>query len=151
MESYICGVSTLPFPKMRLQLSRGGPDSELHQCLAGGAGDGAPAMARVAALMVGHARSPGCWREFGLPVDLAQAPLWGLGRVIAQEHSTFWGGLVDLETGFSRHDAALQLWAGDLRSPAGKINSLSGRATGSSHDWLESPIAASRNCAAMAL
>ncbi|UQA57015.1 type I polyketide synthase [Polyangium aurulentum] len=27
---------------------------------------------------------------------LAQAPLWGLGRVIAEEHPNLWGGLVDL-------------------------------------------------------
>ncbi len=26
-----------------------------------------------------------------------QAPLWGLGRVIAQEHPTLWGGLIDLD------------------------------------------------------
>lgn len=31
------------------------------------------------------------------PVNVAQAPLWGLGRVIAQEHPTLWGGLIDLE------------------------------------------------------
>jgi acyl transferase domain-containing protein/acyl carrier protein len=49
--------------------------------------------------------------EHGLAVDPAQAPLWGLGRVIAQEHSPFWGGLVDLETGCPPNDAALQLWA----------------------------------------
>src|SRR5208282_2557140 len=37
--------------------------------------------------------------------------LWGLGRVIAQEHPTFWGGLVDLEPGASLRDAAAhQLW-----------------------------------------
>ena len=33
------------------------------------------------------------------PLSVAQSPLWGLGRVIAQEHPTFWGGLVDLEPG----------------------------------------------------
>jgi acyl transferase domain-containing protein/acyl carrier protein len=27
---------------------------------------------------------------------LAQTPLWGLGRVVAEEHPEFWGGLVDL-------------------------------------------------------
>ncbi len=45
-----------------------------------------------------------------LAVEPVQAPLWGLGRVIAQEHSPFWGGLVDLEPGCSRNDAARQLW-----------------------------------------
>jgi myxalamid-type polyketide synthase MxaE and MxaD len=45
------------------------------------------------------------------PLSVAQAPLWGLGRVIAQEHPTFWGGLVDLEAGASLRDATvLQLW-----------------------------------------
>ena len=32
-----------------------------------------------------------------MPLAVAQSPLWGLGRVIAQEQPTFWGGLVDLE------------------------------------------------------
>jgi acyl transferase domain-containing protein/acyl carrier protein len=32
-----------------------------------------------------------------IPVEVAQAPIWGLGRVIAQEHPAFWGGLVDLD------------------------------------------------------
>jgi acyl transferase domain-containing protein/acyl carrier protein len=40
------------------------------------------------------------------PLSVAQSPLWGLGRVIAQEHPTFWGGLVDMEPGASLHDAA---------------------------------------------
>lgn len=33
----------------------------------------------------------------GAPVELAQAPLWGLGRVIALEHPDLWGGLIDLD------------------------------------------------------
>jgi len=46
------------------------------------------------------------------PLSVAQSPLWGLGRVIAQEHPTFWGGLVDLEAGASPLDAAAhQVWA----------------------------------------
>jgi myxalamid-type polyketide synthase MxaE and MxaD len=45
------------------------------------------------------------------PLSVAQAPLWGLGRVIAQEHPTFWGGLVDLDHGACRGDAeARQMW-----------------------------------------
>jgi myxalamid-type polyketide synthase MxaE and MxaD len=45
------------------------------------------------------------------PLSVAQSPLWGLGRVIAQEHPIFWGGLVDLEPGASLRDAAAhQLW-----------------------------------------
>lgn len=47
-----------------------------------------------------------------LPVSVAQAPLWGLGRVIAQEHPTFWGGLVDLDPGAGwRDDEARQICA----------------------------------------
>jgi len=49
--------------------------------------------------------------EEPVPLSIAQSPLWGLGRVIAQEHPTFWGGLVDLEPGASLGDvAAHQLW-----------------------------------------
>ena len=32
-----------------------------------------------------------------VPVNAAQAPLWGLGRVIALEHGEIWGGLIDLD------------------------------------------------------
>ncbi|MGB9513234.1 MAG: beta-ketoacyl synthase N-terminal-like domain-containing protein, partial [Candidatus Acidiferrum sp.] len=46
-----------------------------------------------------------------VPLSVAQSPLWGLGRVIAQEHPAFWGGLVDLELGASVGDAAAHpLW-----------------------------------------
>jgi myxalamid-type polyketide synthase MxaE and MxaD len=46
------------------------------------------------------------------PLSVAQAPLWGLGRVIAQEHPIFWGGLVDLDPGASAGDTeAGQIWA----------------------------------------
>ena len=31
------------------------------------------------------------------PIAVAQAPIWGLGRVIALEHPELWGGLVDLD------------------------------------------------------
>ena len=33
----------------------------------------------------------------GRSTTLAQTPVWGLGRVIAEEHPEFWGGLVDLD------------------------------------------------------
>ncbi|MBU6352351.1 MAG: SDR family NAD(P)-dependent oxidoreductase, partial [Chloroflexi bacterium] len=45
------------------------------------------------------------------PVDPAQSTLWGLGRVIALEHSDLWGGLVDLE---GSSEAAAQLLAAEL-------------------------------------
>jgi NAD(P)-dependent dehydrogenase (short-subunit alcohol dehydrogenase family) len=58
--------------------------------------------------------------EDSLPVEVAQAPLWGLGRVIAQEHPVFWGGLVDLEPKSSRGDGgAQQLWE-EISTPGGE-------------------------------
>jgi NAD(P)-dependent dehydrogenase (short-subunit alcohol dehydrogenase family)/acyl carrier protein len=51
---------------------------------------------------------------------VAQSPLWGLGRVIAQEHPTFWGGLVDLEPGAARCDReAHQVWE-EISSASGE-------------------------------
>jgi acyl transferase domain-containing protein/acyl carrier protein len=58
--------------------------------------------------------------EAALPVNVAQAPLWGMGRVIAQEHAAFWGGLIDLEPGTSPHDAdSHRLWA-EISNPDGE-------------------------------
>ncbi len=48
--------------------------------------------------------------ETSRPLSVAQSPLWGLGRVVAQEHPTFWGGLVDLDPEASPGDSADQLW-----------------------------------------
>ena len=54
------------------------------------------------------------------PVNVVQAPMWGLGRVIAQEHPAFWGGLVDLEPTSSADDgAAHQLWE-EISTPDGE-------------------------------
>jgi acyl transferase domain-containing protein/alpha-beta hydrolase superfamily lysophospholipase/acyl carrier protein len=36
-------------------------------------------------------------RPAGDPIAVAQATLWGLGRVIALEHPQLWGGLIDLD------------------------------------------------------
>ena len=38
------------------------------------------------------------------PLNVAQAPLWGLGKVIALEHAELWGGLVDLDTNSSENE-----------------------------------------------
>jgi myxalamid-type polyketide synthase MxaE and MxaD len=58
--------------------------------------------------------------EEALPLDTAQAPLWGLGRVIAQEHSLFWGGLMDLDPGaWPNDDVAHQLW-NEISAPDGE-------------------------------
>ncbi|MCC5601565.1 type I polyketide synthase [Nostoc favosum] len=45
------------------------------------------------------------------PVSLAvaQAPLWGMGRAIALEHSEVWGGLIDLDPSISSDRQALSL------------------------------------------
>ena len=44
-------------------------------------------------------------------LDPGQAPLWGLGRVLAQEHPTLWGGLIDLEPDDSRTGETVpRLW-----------------------------------------
>ncbi|MDZ4344458.1 MAG: beta-ketoacyl synthase N-terminal-like domain-containing protein [Candidatus Binatia bacterium] len=54
------------------------------------------------------------------PLAVAQSPLWGLGRVIAQEHPMLWGGLVDLEPTAAPHEAAAQqLWE-QISTPDGE-------------------------------
>lgn len=52
-------------------------------------------------------------------LSLAQAPLWGFGRTLAQEHPDLWGGLVDLQLGSPIGDAAAQLWK-EIRVPGGE-------------------------------
>ena len=54
------------------------------------------------------------------PLSIAQSPLWGLGRVIAQEYPTFWGGLVDLEPGASLSDAAAHQLCEEISSVDGE-------------------------------
>jgi acyl transferase domain-containing protein len=43
-------------------------------------------------LVTAGAQSPDC-----RPPASAQAPLWGLGRVMAEEHPECWGGLIDID------------------------------------------------------
>ena len=50
---------------------------------------------------------------------IGQSLLWGLGRTIAQEHASIWGGLVDLETVASAAESAALLW-GVLQNPEGE-------------------------------
>jgi NAD(P)-dependent dehydrogenase (short-subunit alcohol dehydrogenase family) len=58
--------------------------------------------------------------EEPLPLNVAQAPLWGMGRVIAQEHAGLWGGLIDLELEASPLDAvASRLWE-QISNPDGE-------------------------------
>ena len=54
------------------------------------------------------------------PVAVMQAPLWGLGRVIAQEHPALWGGFIDLEPQpTSTERTAQRLWE-ELSTPDGE-------------------------------
>jgi amino acid adenylation domain-containing protein len=41
---------------------------------------------------------------------IAQSPLWGFGRTLAQEHAALWGGLVDLDPAAAKTEAASQLF-----------------------------------------
>jgi acyl transferase domain-containing protein/SAM-dependent methyltransferase/acyl carrier protein len=41
--------------------------------------------------------------------QLGQAPLWGMGRVVAVEHPDLWGGLIDLDPNGTRNEAVLNL------------------------------------------
>ncbi|HEX5106390.1 MAG TPA: SDR family NAD(P)-dependent oxidoreductase, partial [Pirellulaceae bacterium] len=50
---------------------------------------------------------------------LAQSPLWGLGRAVAEEQPTLFGGLVDLDPVLEPHEAALLL-AAELQKPDGE-------------------------------
>ena len=58
--------------------------------------------------------------EESAPLDVAQSPLWGLGRVIAQEHPTLWGGLVDLEPTASLGDVAARQLCDGICAPDGE-------------------------------
>ena len=53
------------------------------------------------------------------PLAIAQAPLWGLGRVVALEHPEIWGGLIDLESGVEGHAAASRLFQ-EIQHPDGE-------------------------------
>ena len=52
-------------------------------------------------------------------VATLQAPLWGLGRTVAQEHSELWGGLVDLDPSASFDESTAGLWE-DMARPDGE-------------------------------
>jgi NAD(P)-dependent dehydrogenase (short-subunit alcohol dehydrogenase family) len=44
-------------------------------------------------------------------IAIEQAPLWGLGRVISEEHADYWGGLLDLGGSDSTEQSASQICA----------------------------------------
>ncbi len=54
----------------------------------------------------------------GGPIAVAQAPLWGLGRTVREEHREIWGGLVDLDPRGSAEECAARLWS-EIRAPRG--------------------------------
>ncbi len=54
------------------------------------------------------------------PLSVAQTPLWGLGRVIAQELPALWGGLVDLDPDASQHEAAARQLLEHIFNPDGE-------------------------------
>jgi len=58
-------------------------------------------------------------------VEASQALIWGLGRVVAVEHSELWGGLVDLDPATSPDESA-SLLSGELGDP-GKERQLAFR------------------------
>ncbi len=60
-----------------------------------------------------HAQDAG-----GTAANLAAAPIWGLGRVIALEHPAVWGGLIDIAETTPAQAAAAIL--GEVRSNAGE-------------------------------
>ncbi|MEG6511770.1 amino acid adenylation domain-containing protein [Desulforamulus ruminis] len=50
-------------------------------------------------------------------IHAAQAPLWGLGKVIALEHPELWGGLIDLDP---RATGSLRLLLREMTEPSGE-------------------------------
>ena len=54
--------------------------------------------------------------ERGCEVVPAQAPVWGLGRVVALEHPERWGGLIDLDPAEGPDAAAAQSWPSSSRA-----------------------------------
>ena len=44
--------------------------------------------------------------------SVAQAPVWGFGRVVALEHPGLWGGLIDLDSASTPDADAAAVWAG---------------------------------------
>ena len=127
------------FPSRRRHGSRdgSGSNSRLRQCLAGGAGDGARAMARAASSMVGHSRSAGSGRGFSC------RSMW-LKRLC--------GGWVELSLRSILHfGEGWWTWNPSPRAktlliscgrkspvPTVKISLLSGTGNGWWRDWLES-------------
>jgi acyl transferase domain-containing protein/acyl-CoA synthetase (AMP-forming)/AMP-acid ligase II/thioesterase domain-containing protein/acyl carrier protein len=110
-------------------VSSGGPgetttaslaEAELHGCGA--------AIALVRELVLrAEAAPPRLWLVTrgaqplgGAPVAVAQSPLWGFGRSLAQEHPALWGGLIDLDPGEGAAAGAERV-VRQLRAPGGEV------------------------------
>jgi len=90
-------------------------------------------LARTVQLLAGLTRAPVLWcvtegvREGASPACLPQAPLWGLGRIVAGEHPDLWGGIVDCDPADPAAAAAAvlaELRAGrepDVLAPRGQV------------------------------
>jgi len=92
-------------------------------------------LARTAQLIAGapRARPPVLWcvtegvRECASIACLPQAPLWGLGRIVAGEHPDLWGGIIDCDPADPAAAAAAvltELRAGreaDVLAPRGQV------------------------------
>ncbi len=106
-------------------------------------------------------------REFGTPprlwlvtrgaqpghggrVALAQSPVWGLGRVLAEEHPELWGGLVDLDPADRATDTASRLCAELVRTEDedGVALHQGGRRVLRLVPWAERPAADAVHCRA---
>ena len=67
--------------------------------------------------LINHSVSPQLWlvtrgavpAGYRHPVAIAQAPLWGLGKVVALEHPQLWGGMLDLAPDAAADEAAMLL------------------------------------------
>ncbi|MBI4587208.1 MAG: polyketide synthase dehydratase domain-containing protein, partial [Candidatus Rokubacteria bacterium] len=76
-------------------------------------------------IQVGWSQPPSLWlvtrgaQPVGtapVPLAVSQAPLWGFGRVVAEEHPALWGGLIDLDPRAPPPQAAAMLGA-EVRNP----------------------------------
>ena len=76
------------------------------------------------------------------PTAVAQAPLWGLGRSIAQQYPAIWGGLIDLDP--SSTDVASLAHEIGSRSPEDQVAFRSGRRLVPRLVAVEAPAVATR-------
>jgi acyl transferase domain-containing protein len=92
---------------------------------------GCASVLHVVQTLVGHSVSPRLWlvtrgaiaipSGYSHPLAVAQAPLWGFGRVLALEHPQMWGGMLDLDPDVAADEAAmLAMLLRELRDSQGE-------------------------------